>query len=117
MRPFYIYLTMCIAGVAVPYSQIVPWIVDHGLNVPLMIERLTSSRVTLFFALDVVVATFVLWIFTVIEWRRGNIRHGWAPIVASIVVGVSLALPLLLLLREWKKPALRPESRLRVVAK
>jgi hypothetical protein len=42
----------------------------------------------------------VLWVFVYIDGRRRRVRHPWAPVAASLAVGVSLALPLFLYLRE-----------------
>jgi hypothetical protein len=46
------------------------------------------------------VSSVVLWAFVVIEGRRAAVKHLWAPIAGSLVVGVSLGLPLFLYLRE-----------------
>ena len=45
-------------------------------------------------------SSVVLWAFVVIEGRRAGVKHLWAPIAASLAVGVSLGLPLFLFLRE-----------------
>jgi uncharacterized protein DUF2834 len=41
-----------------------------------------------------------LWIFVATEVRRLGMRHLWAPVAATLAVGVSLGLPLFLYLRE-----------------
>jgi hypothetical protein len=46
------------------------------------------------------VSSLVLWALVAIEGRRAGVKHLWAPIAASLVVGVSLGLPLFLYLRE-----------------
>jgi hypothetical protein len=48
----------------------------------------------------VVVSTLVLWTFVAVQGRRDGVRHLWAPILASLTVGVSFGLPLFLYLRE-----------------
>ena len=45
-------------------------------------------------------SSVVLWALVVIEGRRAGMKHLWAPIVASLAVGVSLGLPLFLYMRE-----------------
>ncbi|MCY3659298.1 MAG: DUF2834 domain-containing protein [Caldilineaceae bacterium] len=49
---------------------------------------------------DVLVSAVVLIVFIRSEGRRAAIPLLWVPIVATCVVGVSLGLPLFLLLRE-----------------
>ncbi|MFZ0748481.1 MAG: DUF2834 domain-containing protein, partial [Pyrinomonadaceae bacterium] len=53
-----------------------------------------------FFGMDVIVTTVCLWIFIYFEGRRVRMKNLWAPVIASLTVGVSLGLPLFLFLRE-----------------
>ncbi len=100
LRLRHIYLVLCVVGALLPYSQFVPWLVEHGLDLPLFVHHLFANRIGGFFGLDVVVSSLVLWIFVFTEGRRLGM-HGlpW-PIVANLVVGVSLGLPLFLYLRQ-----------------
>ena len=93
-----IYLLLCVAGIVLPYWQFAPWLVQHGLNLRALIQQLFANRVSAFFALDVFVSALVVFVFAISE--RGRLRLWWAPILAMLTVGVSLALPLLLYLRE-----------------
>jgi hypothetical protein len=54
--------------------------------------------------MDVIVSSLVLWALVAIEGRRARVPHLWAPIAASLAVGVSLGLPLFLYLRERARP-------------
>ncbi|MDQ3280658.1 MAG: DUF2834 domain-containing protein [Acidobacteriota bacterium] len=98
-----VYLALVVAGTLLPYSQFVPFVIAHGLDVRLFFAQLFANRISAFFALDVIVASVVLWIFAVAEGRRCGVRHLWLPIAASLLVGVSCALPLFLWMRENKK--------------
>jgi hypothetical protein len=100
MKPKTIYAVLCVAGVVLPYSQFVPFLREHGLDMPLFVEQLFATRIGAFFGLDVVVSAIVLWTFVIVDGARASVKHRWAPIAASLVVGVSLGLPLFLYLRE-----------------
>jgi hypothetical protein len=102
-----LYLALSVLGVVVPYSQFLPFVREHGLDLGLVVEQLFANRVGAFFGLDVVISSVVLWVFVVREGRRTGVRHLWAPIAASLAVGVSLGLPLFLYLREdrLRRPA------------
>ena len=100
MKPKTAYLALCVAGTALPYAQFLPFVKEHGLDMRLFVEQLFSTRIGAFFGLDVLVSSLVLWMFVLVDGRRDGVRHLWAPIVASLVVGVSLGLPLFLYLRE-----------------
>ena len=100
MRPRTLYLALCLAGVALPYSQLIPFLREHGLDLRLFFEQLFSNRIGGFFGWDVIVSSVVLWVFVFVEGRRSGVRHLWAPLAANLAVGVSLGLPLFLYLRE-----------------
>jgi hypothetical protein len=94
------YLVLCVAGTALPLSQAVPFLAEHGLNVSLFIEQLLASPVSRFFAADVVVSAAVLCLFVLVDGSRAAVRHTWMPLIATFAVGVSLGLPLFLYMRE-----------------
>lgn len=100
MKPKGLYLILCVAGTVLPYSQFLPFVREHGLDLRLFFEQLFANRISAFFGLDVIVSSLVLWAFVVIEGGRAGVKRLWAPIAASLVVGVSLGLPLFLYLRE-----------------
>lgn len=100
MKPKLIYLLLCVIGTILPYSFLIPFFRDHGLNMRLFIDQLFANSISSFFGVDVIVATVCLWVFVYFEGRQARVKHLWAPVVASLLVGVSLGLPLFLYLRE-----------------
>lgn len=96
----YFYLALCVVGVVLPYSQLVPFLREHGLDSRLLVEQFFANRVSAFFGLDVVVSSVVLWVFVLTEGRRQKMRHLWVYILSNLAVGVSLGLPLFLYMRE-----------------
>jgi hypothetical protein len=100
MKPKTLYLVLCFAGFLLPYWQFVPWVLQHGLNMPLFVRELFANRIAAFFGVDAIVSAVVLLVFTRIESARLGIRRRWLVIVAVLTVGVSLGLPLFLYLRE-----------------
>ncbi len=100
MKPKSLYLLFCIAGTVLPYSQLLPFVREHDLDLRLFLEQLFANRIGAFFGLDVVVSSLVLWALVAIEGRRAGVKHLWAPIAGSLAVGASLGLPLFLYMRE-----------------
>jgi len=94
------YLLLCIAGTLLPWSQFGPWLMDNGLNPALLVNEAFSTQISAFAWFDVIVSAAVVLVFVVVEGRRLGVRHLWAPFVAMFTVGVSLALPLFLYLRQ-----------------
>jgi len=95
-----IYLALAIIGTVLPLSQFVPFLLEHGFDSRLFIQQLFSNRISAFFALDVVVSSAVLWLFVYVEGTRLKMRSLWAYVACNLLVGVSLALPLFLFMRE-----------------
>jgi hypothetical protein len=99
MKP--LYLLAAILGAVLPISQLIPFLKTHGLDLPLFFTLLFSNPVSGFFGMDVIVSSLVLWILVLSEGRRLGMRHLWLYVVCNLLVGVSLALPLFLLFREY----------------
>ncbi len=94
------YLLCAVAGAVIPYSQFVPWVGEHGLDVKLLAVELFSTRIGAFFGLDVLVSVLALLAFIGWEGRRRGMKMLWLPVAATCVVGVSCGLPLFLCMRE-----------------
>jgi hypothetical protein len=101
MKLRHLYLAFAVLGLVLPYSQFIPWVMEHhALNMELFIRDLFANRVSAFFALDVIVSAVVLISFIKTEGKRLQVRLLWLPIVSALLVGVSLGLPLFLYLRQ-----------------
>lgn len=109
MKSRSVYLLLCIIGMVLPYSQFLPWLIDHK-SLATFIPEMLANRISSFFVADVLVSAAVLIAFMRVERRARHIPHAWAPIVALLTVGVSLALPLFLYLRECAMERERPSS-------
>jgi hypothetical protein len=97
-----IYLALCFAGAILPYWEFVPWVAQHGLNLPLLLRELFANRIGAFFGMDVVVSAVVLITFMRVEGARLKIPYRWIPVLAVLTVGVSLGLPMFLYMRELR---------------
>jgi Terpene cyclase DEP1 len=94
------YLVFCALGIALPYWQFVPWVMENGLHMKFLVQQLFANRIGGFFGMDVLVSAVVLIYFIRREGKRLGVRQQWLPIVGVCAVGVSLGLPLFLYLRE-----------------
>jgi hypothetical protein len=71
MKLRYLYLAFCLLGLLLPYSQLIPWIMEHhALNMSIFIRDLFANRISAFFAVDVIVSAIVLISFVRIEGTR-----------------------------------------------
>ncbi len=96
----WLYLVVAILGAALPLSQLIPFLAQNGLDVPLLFRQLFQTHAAAFFGLDVVVSSVALWLFIFSEGRRLRMKNLRLYVLCNLAVGVSLALPLFLFFRE-----------------
>ena len=77
-----------------------PWLGQHGLNFPLLIQQVWASPVAAFAWADVVMSGLALLAFMAHDHKRRPVRHRVWVLAALFLIGPSLALPMYLLLRE-----------------
>src|SRR5687767_449963 len=99
-----LYLALFVLGCLLPLSQLVPWVAAHGADPRLFVSELFANRISGFFGLDVIVSAVVLLVWLWDEQRRRRVAHPWLPALATVLVGVSAGLPLLLYLRREERP-------------
>ena len=100
MKARHVYLISCVLGLVLPYSQFLPWLLEHRFNVTLFFCELFANRISAFFAMDVIVSAIVLIWFIQSEGKRLRVRLLWLPTVGTLLVGVSFGFPLFLFLRQ-----------------
>ncbi|MES0870848.1 DUF2834 domain-containing protein [Pseudovibrio sp. SCP19] len=96
----YFYGVLCILGFLLPYGAFMPWLLENGLDLPRLLAEAFAGEISAFAWLDVVVSAVVLTGFIFAEGQRLGMKFLWLPILSVFTVGVSLGLPLFLLLRE-----------------
>jgi hypothetical protein len=107
VKPRHLYAALCVPGALLPWWQFIPWLRAHGADVPLFFRHLFGNGASGAFAIDIILTAIVVCLFVLIEGRRVGARHLWAPILGTLIIGVSFGLPLFLYLRERKLEATR----------
>jgi hypothetical protein len=97
MKLRWVYLALFVAGAVIPMTVFAPWVVQHGCDATLFVHQLFANRVSTFFALDLLLTAVAVLSLAIRD--RGRIRFWWLPLVATVCIGVSAGLPLLLYLR------------------
>jgi Terpene cyclase DEP1 len=95
-----IYLLICLLGFLLPYSQFLPFVLEHGLDIKLFFEQLFANKISGFFGMDVIVSSLALWTFVFWEGTRLKMQNLWVYVVCNLLFGVSLGLPLFLFMRQ-----------------
>ena len=97
-----IYILLCLLGFVLPYSQFIPFLSEHGLNITLFFEQLFANRISAFFAIDLLISSVVFWVFLYWEGSHLKMSNLWVYVVCNLAVGLSLGFPLFLLMRQRK---------------
>ena len=97
-----IYFILALLGLLVPYYFLFRFLNTNGLNISLLVKQLFANDISTFFAVDLVISIIVFWIYMIAEANKLQMKNWWLYILASLLVGLSFALPLFLYLREHK---------------
>ena len=95
-------LILAFFGTIIPLVAFAPFVNAHGLAPGLFVKQLFATPVSRFFAFDVLVSALTFWVFMLREGRRLEMKNLWVYVVCTLLVGVSLGLPLFLFFRERK---------------
>ncbi len=106
MRRWFYFAAM-VAGTLLPLSQFLPWLSEHGLDIPLFFAELFANRIGGFFGWDVIISAIVLVPFILLEGKRLGMQRLWMPIAGTCLVGVSCGLPMFLYLREARLESMK----------
>ena len=94
-----LYAALCVLGTVLPLWFLGSFVASEGVDPEAFVDELTATDIGLFAWADVVVTGLAVIAFAWAERTRG-LTAWWPPVVATVAVGPSLGLPLLLLLRE-----------------
>jgi len=96
----YFYIILCFFGLILPYSQLIPILIEGNFSFQFMMDQLFINRFSTLFAFDLFVTATVFIVFSLYEGFKLKIKHLWLPLIATVLVGASLGFPLFLYLRE-----------------
>lgn len=90
----YALLALVVIGIFIPYLAFIPFVVEHGVNVPLLIKQAGANRIATFAWLDVIVSAVTL---LVAAYSRQFVLLKQAVVVTilTLTAGVSAGLPML----------------------
>ena len=96
------FLILALLGAVLPLAVFAPFVYSHGLAPGLFLKQLFATPLSRFFALDVLISAITFWVFMFREGRRLEMKNLWIYVLCTLLVGVSLGLPLFLFFRERK---------------
>jgi hypothetical protein len=97
-----VYLVLAILGFIVPYYFFLQLPAEHGFNLPSLVQPFFANNFMKGAAMDLTISVIVFWTFMFVEANRLQMKNAWIYILATLLVGLSFALPLFLYFRERK---------------
>ena len=94
-----LYLILALIGFIAPYYFFISFLMAHGLDGKTFLQQLFGTRISTFFAVDLLLSSVVFVRFLRQEARRYAIARWWLYLLALLTVGLSFALPLFLYAR------------------
>lgn len=95
-----VYLVLLIIGAAIPLNYLVQFIVEYGFDLRMILNQLHTNNIVKFVASAMILTSVTFLYFMYIEAKKHQIYTWWICVIALFTVGVSLALPLFLYIRE-----------------
>ncbi|RPJ25435.1 MAG: DUF2834 domain-containing protein [Chloroflexi bacterium] len=95
-----IYLILAIIGFIVPYYFFLQLPAENGFDLPLLIQPMFANNLLRGVAMDLTVSVIVFWVYVFAEANKLQMKNPWLYLLATLLVGLSFALPLFLYFRE-----------------
>ena len=97
-----IYLMFAILGTILPFISFGGFIAANGLDLIGFANGTVANGAAAGFTIDLFISSFVFWVFMFSDAPKRGINNLWIYIACNLLVGLSLALPLYLYVREGK---------------
>jgi len=95
-----VYLLAACIGTILPWLTFFPFLVENGVYPQTILTALYANGASSGLATDFFITCVVFWVFVVRDAKATGLRGWWFVIPAAPLVGLSMALPTYLYLRE-----------------
>lgn len=96
------YLVFAVLGTIIPWLFFGNFFASAGIDIPLFVRSLFVNGAAGGFSADVLISILVFLIWSYTDAKSNHVSRWWLVLPASFTVGLSLALPLYLYMRESK---------------
>ncbi|MFN8383723.1 MAG: DUF2834 domain-containing protein [Anaerolineales bacterium] len=93
------YIISAILGTVIPWVFFAQFFIKEGFNLSVIIQNLFANGAAGGFSADVLISIVIFLVWSFADAKKHTIQNWWLVLPASFTVGLSLALPLYLILR------------------
>ena len=97
-----IFLILAIIGFIAPYYFFLQLPAENGFDLPALMQPLFANNFMKGLAMDLTVSVIAFWTYVFVDGNRLQMKNLWIYPLATLLVGLSFALPLFLYVRERK---------------
>lgn len=94
-----VFLVLAIVGFIAPYYF---FLQVRAFDLNALLQQFSASAILSGIAMDLLVSVIVYWYFMFTEAKKLQMKNAWLYLLATVLVGLSFALPLFLYFRERK---------------
>jgi hypothetical protein len=95
-----LYLSLAILGAVIPCAFFFGFFQANGINVSVFVKGLFANGASGGFTADLLISSFVFWLFMFVEAKRGRSPSPYIFIALNLTIGLSCALPTYLYAKE-----------------
>ena len=100
-----IFLILAIIGFIAPYYFFLQLPAENRFDLPALMQPLFANNFMKGVGMDLTVSVIAFWVFVFAEGSKLQMKYPWLYLLATLLVGLSFALPLFLYFRERKLEA------------
>lgn len=100
-----VYLVLAVIGLVAPYYFFLQVPPENLLDLPALVQPLFANEFMRGIGMDLTVSVIAFWTYVLVEARRLQMKNPWLYLLATLLVGLSFALPLFLYSRARKLEA------------
>ena len=98
------YLIAAIVGTVLPWIPFWPFLVQESFSPYSVIQALYANGAASGLTNDFFISCVVFWVFVFTDAKRLSLRSWWFVMPAAPLIGLSMALPTYLFIREHQRP-------------
>ena len=101
IKLFYLFAT--VVGTVLPWIPFWPFLVENSFSPHSIIQALYANGASSGLTNDFFISCFVFWVFVFVDAKRLKLKSWWFVIPSAPLIGLSMALPAYLFIREHQR--------------
>ena len=98
------YLITTVVGTILPWIPFFPFVIEKSFSPYSIIQALYANGASSGLSNDFFLSCVVFWVFVIIDAKQLNLKYWWFVIPSAPLIGLSMAFPAYLFIREHQKP-------------